>query len=67
MVIPFQEEGIVLDELKSLHKSYTTLFTKTRKHIEELIETKRLSLQEIASRLEDAFHPLSVKGLGKCN
>ena len=61
-----QLEDAVISELKQLHSSYTVLFTRTREHIEELVETNQLTLHKVTSRLEDAFHSLSVRGLAKC-
>ena len=66
IVIPLEEEDAVINELEHLHSSYRALFTRTREHIEELVETKQLTLHRVASRLEDAFHSFSVKGLTKC-
>ena len=66
IVIPLEEEDVVISELEQLRSSYRILFTRTREHIEELVETNQLSLHKVASRLEDAFHSFSVKGLTKC-
>ena len=66
IVIPLEEEDVVINELEQFHSSYTLIFIRTREHIEELVETKQLTLHKVASRLEDAFHSFSVKGLNNC-
>ena len=66
IVIPLEEEDVVINELEDLYSSYTLIFTRTREHIEELIELNQLTLHKVASRLEDALFIFSIKGLTKC-
>ena len=48
------EEDTIISELEDLHFFYTRLFTDTREHIEELVESNKLSLHKLAAKIEDA-------------
>ena len=62
-----EEEDAVISELKNLHSSYRVLFTRTREHIEELVETNQLLPEKVTSRLKDALSIFSIKELTNCN
>ena len=62
--IEVEVEETVISELKSLHLSFTKLFTNVRKHIEELVKSNKLSVYDIASAVEDA-QICSIRGLTK--
>ena len=48
------EEDTITSELEDLHFFYTRLFTDTREHIEEIVESNKLSLHKLAAKIEDA-------------
>ena len=62
---PADDEKQIMDELKSLHQSYTKLFSNVRQHIEELVNSEKRTLYSVVAAIEDQQID-SLKGLNKC-
>ena len=59
-------EEIVVEELKQLHRSFTSLATDIRCKLDELVESKKSSLRHIAAFIQEA-RVCEIKGLTRVN
>ena len=60
------EEITIISKLNYFNTTFSDLLTRTRKQLKQLTESNQLTLEEIISTLEDAFHSSPIEGLGKC-